>query len=495
LDSELRLTRLERQTEGFACEAASCAIELGKLEKAVEFLELGRSLFWGQATELRTDTVKLRQQNATLANRLEQLGKILDQESFGEILSPMEATNPSYEVEHVHRLAEQWDEVVHEIRQVKEFEDFLLPTPYEKLREAAAFGPVIILNVSRFRCDAVVIASTGPITAVSLPDFKAEDVKHNATDLQTKLNLFSNGKLHASELDNLTLRPILAWVWRSIGIPLMPHIEHAIASSNTSHRHVWWYPTGYLTFVPIHAAGLYEGEKVMADIVISSYTMNLTSLYRARRKSPREDFRFAVVGATVDDESQRPLPMVADALRNVELLKSTLPFESPPALEGSAASVDAVISEMQKSDWVHFSCHGHQDIHDPMESHLVLHDGPLSVSRIASNELSHIELVHLAACHTASGMAAYSDESFHIAAAFQFTGAKGVLATMWAIHDEDGAVVTEKIYGHLLRKNRPRRRPDAGEAARALNRAVRHLRRSGASESLHRWVPFVHIGV
>jgi CHAT domain-containing protein len=150
---------------------------------------------------------------------------------------------------------------------------------------------------------------------------------------------------------------------------------------------------------------------------------------------------------------------------------------------------------LQKSDWVHFSCHGHQDIQDPMESHLVLHDGPLSVSRIARNELPHIELVHLAACHTASGMAAYSDESFHIAAAFQFTGAKGVLATMWAIHDEDGAVVTERIYGHLFRKNRPRRRPDASEAARALRRAVRHLRRSGASESLHRWVPFVHIGV
>jgi CHAT domain-containing protein len=130
-----------------------------------------------------------------------------------------------------------------------------------------------------------------------------------------------------------------------------------------------------------------------------------------------------------------------------------------------------------------------------MESHLVLHDGPLSVSRIARNELPHIELVHLAACHTASGMAAYSDESFHIAAAFQFTGAKGVLATMWAIHDEDGAVVTERIYGHLFRKNRPRRRPDASEAARALRHAVRHLRRSGASESLHRWVPFVHIGV
>jgi hypothetical protein len=310
LDSELRLTRLEKQSEGLACEAASCAIELGKFEKAVEFLELGRSLFWGQATELRTDTIKLQQQNTTFADRLEQLGKTLDQRSFGEIISPMAGTSPIYEVEHVHRLAEQWDEVVHEIRQIKEFEDFLLPTPYEKLREAAAFGPVIILNVSRFRCDAVVIASTGPITAVSFPDIKAEYVKNKARDLQTKLNLFSNGKLHASELDDLTLRPILAWVWQSIGIPLMPHIEHAIASSNASHHHVWWCPTGHLTFLPIHAAGLYESEIGMANFIISSYTMNLTSLYRARRKSLREDFRFAVVGATVDDESQRPLPMV-----------------------------------------------------------------------------------------------------------------------------------------------------------------------------------------
>jgi hypothetical protein len=496
LDSELRLAKLEKQTQGLACDAASCAIELGKLEKAVEFLELGRSIFWGQASELRADIVKPRQQNAALADRLEQLGKTLDRGSFGDIFSPMAVTNPGNDVENFHRLAEQWDEVVHEIRQIKEFEDFLLPTPYEKLREAAALGPVIILNVSRFRgCDAIIIASTGQIEAVFLPDLKAEDVKSNAIDLERKLKLFSDGKLHASELDNLTLRPILAWLWRSIGIPLMPHIEHAITLSNSPHRRVWWCPTGYLTFLPIHAAGLYEGEIGMADAVISSYTMNLTSLYRALRKPPREDFRFAVVGVTVVDESQRPLPMVADAVRDIQLLKSTLPFESPPALDGSAASVDAVISEMQKSDWVHFSCHGHQDIQDPMESHLVLHDGPLSVSRIARDELPHLELVHLAACHTASGMASYSDESFHIAAAFQFTGAKGVLATMWAIHDEDGAVVTEKIYKHLFRKNRPHERPDASEAARALSRAVRHLRRSGASESLHKWVPFIHIGI
>jgi len=494
LDSESRLIKLEKQTPGLACDAASCAIELGKLEKAVEFLELGRSLFWGQASELRADTIKLRLQNAALADRLEQLGKALDKGSFGETLPLMPVTNPGYEVEHFHRLAEQWDKKVHEIRQIKEFEDFLLPTPFEKLREAAALGPVIILNISRFRCDAV-IASTGQIKAVSLPDLKPEDVKNNATDLGEKLKLFSDGKLHASKLNNLTLRPILAWLWRAIGSPLMSHIEDAMTSYKNSHRRVWWCPTGYLSFLPIHAAGLYEGEIGMADTLISSYTMNLTSLCLARRKPPREDFRFTVVGVTVVDEIQRPLPMVAGAVRDIQFLKSTLPFEAPPALEGSFASIDVVIVEMQKSDWVHFSCHGHQDIQDPMESHLVLHDGPLSVSRIARDELRHIELVHLAACHTASGMAAYPDESFHISAAFQFTGAKGVLATMWAIHDEDGAVVTEKIYKYLFRKNRPHQRPDASEAARALSRAVRHLRRSGASESLHKWVPFIHIGI
>jgi hypothetical protein len=52
--------------------------------------------------------------------------------------------------------------------------------------------------------------------------------------------------------------------------------------------------------------------------------------------------------------------------------------------------------------------------------------------------------------YTAAGMADYSDESFHIAAAFQFTGAKGVLATMWAIHDKDGASQRKSING---RKN------------------------------------------
>jgi hypothetical protein len=427
-----------------------------------------------------------------LAEQLEQVGKALDGASFKGI-SPMAVSISDRDVEHFHRLAEQWNALVAQIRQMEGFEDFLLPTPYETLRQAADFGPVIILNVSRFRSDAIIMNSTGQIKSVCLPDLDEEQVKEVATDLVQKLRWFSDGKLHAAELDSRTLRPILAWLWRSIGIPLMPHIEYHPPSSTHSHRRIWWCPTGYLTFLPIHAAGLYEGDVGMADIAISSYTMNLTTLYRARRRPSRDSFHFTVVGLTVVDQDQRHLPMVREAIRNIQLLKSKLPFENSPPLEESVASVERVMTETQNSDWVHFSCHGHQDVQSPMESHLLLHDGPLSVSRIAREQLPHTELVHLAACHTAAGMAAYTDEAFHIAAAFQFAGAGGVLGTMWAIPDKDGATVTEQIYKHLFRKNRPRERPDATEAARALNRAIRHLRRSGAS--LHEWVPFVHIGV
>src|SRR3984957_12976421 len=53
---------------------------------------------------------------------------------------------------------------------------------------------------------------------------------------------------------------------------------------------IWWCPTGPLTFLPIHAAGLYNtgdpGFKT-SDFVTSSYTPTLTTLVelplRARR--------------------------------------------------------------------------------------------------------------------------------------------------------------------------------------------------------------------
>jgi hypothetical protein len=45
-------TMLRGKIENLGCLAATCAIQLGRLEEAVELLDMGRSIFWQQSASL-----------------------------------------------------------------------------------------------------------------------------------------------------------------------------------------------------------------------------------------------------------------------------------------------------------------------------------------------------------------------------------------------------------------------------------------------------------
>jgi hypothetical protein len=56
--------------------------------------------------------------------------------------------------------------------------------------------------------------------------------------------------------------------------------------------------------------------------------------------------------------------------------------------------------------------------------------------------------------------------------------------------DEDGPLVAEIVYSHLFRDGQ---QPQASDAARALQLAVRELR--NRKVSYERWMPFIHMGI
>ena len=90
------------------------------------------------------------------------------------------------------------------------------------------------------------------------------------------------------------------------------------------------------------------------------------------------------------------------------------------------------------------------------------------------------------------------DEAMHIAAGMQVAGFRSIVATMWAMDDDTGPFVSEKVYDRLLRN--AAEKFDSTEAAVSLNDAVLALRKvkdeSGKPKyEVEQWVPFVHIGV
>ena len=76
-----------------------------------------------------------------------------------------------------HRiLSVKWEKVVGKIRQVDGFNDFLRAVPFATLQTAAAEGPIIIINVSRYRSDAIILQDVGDPVVVpkTLPTIFAD---------------------------------------------------------------------------------------------------------------------------------------------------------------------------------------------------------------------------------------------------------------------------------------------------------------------------------
>ena len=70
--------------------------------------------------------------------------------------------SPEGPLRHIHphrQLAHEWEETVQKVRELPEFEHFLRRKPYSQLRQAAAVGPVVVLNASALRSDALILPS------------------------------------------------------------------------------------------------------------------------------------------------------------------------------------------------------------------------------------------------------------------------------------------------------------------------------------------------
>ena len=86
------------------------------------------------------------------------------------------------------------------------------------------------------------------------------------------------------------------------------------------------------------------------------------------------------------------------------------------SLKGDAATVSAVLDALPEYSVVHFACHGVQDLCEPLNSGLILHEDRLTLSKLMHTKLPNAQLAFLSACETAKGEENYPDEAVHVAA-------------------------------------------------------------------------------
>jgi len=168
-------------------------------------------------------------------------------------------------------------------------------------------------------------------------------------------------------------------------------------------------------------------------------------------------------------------------------------------LEGTEATTQRLKIEMKAHNWVHFACHGIQDVSEPLKSGVHLHDGRLELLEIMRQQIPNPKLAFLSACQTSKGDFELSEEVVHLAAGMLATGYHGVVCTMWNISDMHGPEFATEFYKYLLTEKGSKKGSeelDSTQAAYALDHAVRKVRESlGDSDAaLLTWVPYVHFG-
>jgi CHAT domain-containing protein len=179
---------------------------------------------------------------------------------------------------------------------------------------------------------------------------------------------------------------------------------------------------------------------------------------------------------------------------------------------GSHAALARLWGDLRAYSVLHIAAHGYVDGSRLARTGLALSEaGGEAGSRFTVADALELdldaELVVLSACETARGHVRQGEGIQSMARAFLWAGARGVVASLWNVPDEEARRVMESFYRGLLAGGTP--------AAAALREAKRSLRRSASSLSGPRgvggvgaatrqavvpaghpyaWAAFIHVG-
>ena len=406
-------------------------------------------------------------------------------------------------------LAREWDDLVEQVRRIPGHENFLRPPSIEALLPAAEDGPIVVANISEWRCDLLLVRPTGAQSvslelsaeqlsaevATVLSSLQALDSavathieahkrarEHDSVRARADLQRATSGMRAAQTKADSTLLASLEWLWSAIAEPALDALGlTGPGSADAPRTRMWWCPTGPLTLLPLHAAGHHDGSgRSVLDRVVSSYTPTVRALAEAkRRRTNPPPHRFLIVGDADD------LP---GAAREIEELLHLLPPERRTLRLGRGATRDQVLEDLPRHQWVHFGCHGDQNLSDPSMGGLLLTDERLRIFDIADLSLSG-EFAGLAACKTAVGGTDLPDEAITLAAALHYSGYRHVIGTLWSVRDSAAGQLFTQMYRSLIKDGTL----DAGQSAHLLHEQVLALRAARPGEPTV-WAPYVHLG-
>ncbi|PQE31524.1 TPR domain-containing protein [Rutstroemia sp. NJR-2017a WRK4] len=451
---------LVTEVAGLASDAAAIALIAEKSPyEAIRLLELGYGIIAASLNELRTDIYDLQEKHPQLAEDYITLRDQLDAPTASvrradKLDFPADITR---QVDQRHNADQKLEQMIEDIRKLPGFERFLLAPTEDELKAAAALGPIVVINVSNYRCDALIIEKRGLQGGIRA---RAETLEKPEPQL-------------------------LEWMWDTIGKPVLDALGF-IQTLSSSWPRIWWIPTGPLTKFPLHAAGDHSCDScnTVLDRVISSYSSSIRALIQSQQRRLRVEMIPEVSKAVLIGMEMTPghnrLQYVPEEIAKLSHLSRSMQLD----VTIPQTRQDDVLSALRDCSIFHFAGHGFTDPSDPSKSSLVLTDGKLTVASLFELNL-HTRapfLAYLSACGT--GEIKHDiliDEALHLISACQLAGFRHVIGTLWRVNDHSCVEATAMTYEWMKQRN-----ISDDSVAEGLHRASRHLRSQWNSGSAAR---------
>jgi tetratricopeptide (TPR) repeat protein len=223
---------------GITREAVAAAISVEQHDKALEWLEQGRSIVWTQILHLRKPVDSLHKANPGLANRLVQISQLLEQGGGQGGLLEEDIESIEERGRRYRALTMEWESIIERVRALPDFKDFLRPPSSRHLMKAVKNGTFVVVNIATKRCDALAILSgRKDIRHIPLPKVMSKRV----VELRDKLKNF----LHSSgirsrgtralrdrdEADEMTCERVLAELWNNLVQPVLSSLGFSVRVS------------------------------------------------------------------------------------------------------------------------------------------------------------------------------------------------------------------------------------------------------------------------
>ena len=247
-------------------------------------------------------------------------------------------------------------------------------------------------------------------------------------------------------------------------------------------------PDSSLSRVPFSALMNERGE-FLAEKFKIRYTPSLTTL-KLIQDSPADYHSGSGVlivgdpdvGTVTHQGSELTFSPLPCARKEVEMIGKILHVQP---LTGKDATKEAVLQKIHSVSLIHIAAHG-----EPERGHIALapsnlekNDFLLTMADISAVRL-RAKLVVLSCCHSGKGHIK-AEGVVGIARAFLGSGARSVLASLWAVDDEATMAFMKQFYQHLVNEK---------SASESLHESMKWMRENPDYSEVRKWAPFVLIG-